>query len=257
MQPWSEVPVDDGAMRAFVAEPTGTGPAPAIVVIQHAFGISPFMQEITVRLAQAGYVGVAPELYHRQDPDDGADYLTRMKRLRDDEVIQDVNATVEFLRGQPRVEPERIGILGFCMGGRVVYLMAGVSSAFQVGISFYGIDAAIAWGEGPSPFQRLIQTSFPLVGFFGEEDRNPSPADMKRLDEELTRLGKSHALHAYGGAGHGYMDSANPASYREQAARESWSITLSTLARYLAAAPAGEGRGALLAADWHLTNRAS
>lgn len=238
MQAWSEVPAEGGPMQAFVAEPTGTSPAPAIVVIQHAFGISPFMQETTVRLAQAGYVAITPDLYHRLDPDDGADYLTRMKRLRDDEVIQDVNATVAFLHGQPRVRPESIGILGFCMGGRVVYLMAGVSPAFQVGVSFYGIDAGVAWGEGPSPFDRLIHTSFPLVGFFGEEDPNPSPADRISLDEELTRLKKAHLFHTYGGAGHGYMDSANPANYREHAARESWSITLSTLARYLAGATA-------------------
>lgn len=238
MQQWGEIQVEGQPMRAFVAAPAGTGRFPAIVVIQHAFGISPFMQEVTIRLAAAGYVGIAPELYHRQDSDDGADYLTRMNRLGDREVIQDVNATVEFLRAQPMVRAESIGILGFCMGGRVVFLMAGVSPAFQVGISFYGTDTRVAWGEGPSPFERLAHTSCPLVGFFGEEDRNPSPADMRKLDEALTRHGKPHEFHSYPGAGHGYMDPANPARYHEQAARESWSIALSTLARYLSAVPA-------------------
>lgn len=235
---WGNIEVDGHAMGFFSAAPQGTGPFPGVVVIQHRGGVDRFTQEMTRRLAAAGYFGIAPELYHRQTPIPGEDDAARAGRLRDAEVIQDVNATVDFLLRHRAVLKESIGIVGFCMGGRVVYLMAALNPAFQAAVAYYGGNTMVAWGEGPTPFERLANTYCPVLGFFGEEDANPSPEDMKKLDAEFSRHGKVHEFHSFPGAGHAYMDFTNPARYRAHAAQASWPITLAFLEKHLGKVPA-------------------
>jgi carboxymethylenebutenolidase len=135
---WESVKVDGEDMKLYVCVPDGKGPFPAVVVIQHQGGVDQFVEDMTQRIASAGYVGVAPELYHRDGPDCNDDGPTRRARLRDATVIKDVNATVDFLKGHPGVDSERLGIVGFCMGGRVAYLMAAVNPSFKAAAAYYG-----------------------------------------------------------------------------------------------------------------------
>src|SRR5688572_21140662 len=100
-------------MRLYVSVPEGKGPFAAVVVVQHQGGVDTFIEEMTQRIAQAGYVGVAPELYHRDGPDCQDDGPTRRARLRDVTVIKDVNAMIDFLRGHRQVDGERLDIVGF------------------------------------------------------------------------------------------------------------------------------------------------
>ncbi len=230
---WEPVQVDGQPMRAFVASPDGPGPFAAIVVIMHGPGVDAFVEEMTRRVAAAGYVGIAPDLYHRQDASAEIPVMDRVRALRDEEIIRDVNATVSHLSDQSSVRADRTGIMGFCMGGRVVYMMAAVNPAFRAAAAFYGGNTMVAMGDGPSPFQRLADTVCPVLGFFGEDDGNPSPEDMKKLDDELTRHGKAHEFHSYPGTGHGYMNFNNESMHREDAARASWEITLAFLERHL------------------------
>ncbi len=113
---WESIQVDGAGMRLYTSVPEGTGPFPAVVVIQHQGGVDDFVQEMTQRLASAGYAAVAPELYHRDGPDCQDDGPTRRARLLDVNVIKDVNATVDFLTSHRLVDGERLGIIGFCMG---------------------------------------------------------------------------------------------------------------------------------------------
>jgi carboxymethylenebutenolidase len=135
---WDSTKVDGADMRLYVSVPDGTGPFPAVVVIQHQGGVDEFMEEMTQRIASAGYLGVAPDLYHRDAPDCRDDAPTRRARLRDVTVIKDVNVTVDFLTGHRLVESDRLGIIGFCMGGRVSYLMAAAHPGFKAAVSYYG-----------------------------------------------------------------------------------------------------------------------
>ena len=128
---WESIKVDGEDMKLYVCVPDGKGPFPAVVVIQHQGGVDQFVEDMTQRIASAGYVGVAPVLYHRDGPDCTDDGPTRRARLQDVTVIKDVNATVDFLKGHPGVDSARLGIVGFCMGGRVAYLMASGQSQFQ------------------------------------------------------------------------------------------------------------------------------
>lgn len=229
---WDSVKVDGADMRLYVSAPDGTGPFPGVVVIQHQGGVDTFVQEMTQRLASAGYLAVAPDLYHRDDPDCKDDGPTRRARLRDVTVIKDVNATVDFLGGHRLVDRERLGIIGFCMGGRVSYLMAAAHPSFKAAVAYYGGNIMAPWGEGPSPFDRTAEIHCPLLGLFGEIDANPSPADMRKLDAELTRHGKVHEFYSYPGADHAFMNKHGN-RYNAEADRDSWPKTVAFFAKHL------------------------
>jgi carboxymethylenebutenolidase len=229
---WDTVTVDDSPMRCYIAPPDGRGPFPAVVVIQHAGGVDDFVQAMTDRVAAAGYVGIAPDLYHREDPDSSDDSMTRMSRLRDASIVRDVNAAIEHLGGLPEVRPDRVGVTGFCMGGRVAYLMATVNRDLRAAVVFYGGNIMVPWGEGAAPFAQTEGIQCPVLGLFGQEDQNPSPADVARLDAELTWLKKVHEFHSYPGAGHAFMNEGRP-SYRPQAAQDAWRRCTAWFDRYL------------------------
>ena len=229
---WENTKVDGSLMKLYLGLPDGQGPFPALVVIQHQGGVDEFVQEMVKKIAGAGYASVAPDLYHRDAPDCQDDGPTRRARLRDLTVIKDVNAAAAFLKGHNSVDAERLGIIGFCMGGRVSYLGAATNSNFKAAVAYYGGNIFIPWGEGPTPFDRTAEIHCPLIGHFGEEDKNPSPEDMRKLDAELTKHGKAHEFHSYPGAGHAFMNKWSN-SYRAPAEEASWPKTLDFLGRYL------------------------
>jgi len=228
---WESVTVDGSEMRCYLSEPPGGSRFPGLVVIQHAGGVDDFVQGMVDRFAGAGYVALSPDLYHR-DPDAGDDPLTRMGRLRDAGIAADVNAAIDHLKTLPNVRGDRLGITGFCMGGRVAYLMAARNGDVGAAVVFYGGNIMVPWGEGPAPFDLSEGIQCPVLGLFGEEDANPSPADVAKLDAELTRLGKAHEFHLYSGAGHAFMNEARP-SYRQEAAADAWSQCVAWFDRYL------------------------
>ena len=232
MQRWDTVAVDGGQMRCYLSGPDGDGPFPGLVVIQHAGGVDTFIQGMTDRFGTEGFVAIAPDLYHREDPNSSDDAMTRMRRLRDPNIVQDVNAAIEHLKGLPEVDGERVGITGFCMGGRVAYLMATQRPDLKAAVVFYGGNIFVPWGEGPAPFEGTPRIQAPMLGLFGEEDPNPSPEDVARLDAELTRLGKAHEFHSYPGAGHAFMAEGRP-SYRPEAAADAWEKARAWFKRHL------------------------
>jgi carboxymethylenebutenolidase len=203
------------------------------VVAQHQGGIDEFIQSMTKRLADAGYVAAAPELYHRDGPECADDARTRSMRLRDRNVVADVNAAVSFLQKHSAVAPARVGIIGFCMGGRIVYLMAAANPDIKAGVAYYGGNIFRAWGrDTPSPFERTAEIHCPLLGHFGADDKNPSPEDMQKLDAELRKFDKPHQFHSYANAAHAFMDYTKE-SYRRHAEEDSWPRTLEFLKRHL------------------------
>lgn len=229
---WDSVDVDGGAMRCYASAPAGNGPFPAVVVIQHAGGVDEFICAMSDRLAEAGYLALAPDLYHRDDPNTSDDAMTRMGRLRDSNIVVDVNAAVEHAKSLSNVRGNRIGITGFCMGGRVAYMMAARHPGFSSCVVFYGGNIMVPWGVGPAPFDITGSIGCPVLGLFGEDDPNPNPADVAKISAELTRLGKTHEFHSYPGAGHAFMNEGRP-MYRETAAEDAWAKCLGWFDRYL------------------------
>ena len=129
--------------------------------------------------------------------------MARRSRLSDRRIINDINATVGFLQNQSAVEARKIGIIGFCMGGRVVYLMAAANPAFKAAVAYYAGNIFRAWGRDiPSPFERprkfIVRSKVTSA-----RTMQSSPEDMAKLDAELSKLQKPHEFHSYPNAGHG------------------------------------------------------
>ncbi len=231
---WDTVATSDGEMRCYVSVPAEAVAAPAVIVIQHAGGVDEFIRNMSDRLTEASFVAVAPDLYHREKPNASDDPMTRMGRLRDQNIVADVNAAVTHATGLPEVRSERVGITGFCMGGRVTYLMAASNPKFKAGVVFYGGNIMVPWGQGPAPFDISARIGCPILGLFGEDDPNPNPADVAKIDAELTRLKVTHEFHSYPGAGHAFMSEGRP-NYRESAANDAWPRCIDWFSRYLMA----------------------
>jgi carboxymethylenebutenolidase len=191
---------------------------------------------MTRRVARAGYVGIAPQLYHREGEPTTPERTASIKESRNDNnVLSDIDATIAFLRGCANVDTGRLGIVGFCMGGRIAFLMAAATNSFKAAVDFYGGGAYSKWGERPAPAELAADLSCPVQGHFGELDKNPPPDEMRRLDGELNRLGKDHRFFFYDDAPHGF-NKEGAASYRPEADRLSWARTLEFFAEHLGSA---------------------
>ena len=233
--------VGEAKMNAYLNVPEGDGPFPAMIVIHHAPGVDHFVREVADRLAREGYVAAAPDLFHRIS-DEMVEQTGRSKRdqLSDPGIIADVNATVEFLQTHSSVDRERLGITGFCMGGRVVWLAACTNPGFRACVPFYGGNIMAPWGEGTvAPVELADGINCPMLFHFGEVDANPSQDDMRKLDDHLTQLGKEHRFYSYPGADHAFMNRYMPQRYHRTSAELAWARTREFLAEQLQVAPVG------------------
>ena len=222
-------------MEMYASVPAGSGPHPAVVIAFHVGGLDEFDKAIADRLAAEGYAAVVPDLFHRLSPEVMAGpRLGRLEHLSDPDIIADINAAVGFLQSNSAIDSDRIGITGFCMGGRVTWLMAAVNPVFKAAVPYYGGNIMSPWGAATqSPFDLSSGISCPMMFHFGATDGNPSPEDQVKLDAELTRLGKPHQFYAYEGAGHAFMDFTNGERHHQEAAATSWPRTLEFFAGHL------------------------
>ena len=187
---WETIKVDGSDMRMYLSVPESAGPFPAVLVGQHGPGVNEFIQDIVNNLAKEGYVACAPELYHRVTEETLADGSSAGQHLNDPEIVADINGTVEFLRSRPFVDGERLGVTGFCQGGRTTWLAAATNSHFKAAVPFFGGNIRVPVGDSDqSPFDRTSGMKCPVLFHFGALDTNPSPEDQARYDAELTRLG--------------------------------------------------------------------
>ena len=176
---WTTIDVDGSAMETYVATPDGPGPFPAVVVAMHVFGIGDFVGGKCDELADAGYVAVAPYLFHRSsvsnaelagisatDPKRFEVGLPLKDQLTDADIERDMLEALAHARSMPQVGATA-GITGFCIGGRIAYLLAAKTEEFGACAVFYGTDIAEAWGDGPTPLSLTPYLDCALAGFFG------------------------------------------------------------------------------------------
>jgi carboxymethylenebutenolidase len=224
-------------MPMYVTNPEGRGPHPAVLVIQGMHGAESFELEVAEKLAAAGYVAAVPDMFHRGPACFAWEELERRRRqLTDPQKTSDVNAALAHLQQQPHVQADHIGILGFCMGGRTSYLMAATSPVIRVAADFYG-GGVMTGDDGPAPFDLTANIRCPVIVFDGEEDRHPSPEDVRKIDAELTRHGIVHEVHIYPGVGHAFM-SAQGDRRRPEVVEDAWTRLLAWFERSLAPQPA-------------------
>ncbi len=222
--------VGGSAMTMAIAGPDGAGPHPAVLVAHHRGGLDDFTRYVLMRLAQIGLIAAAPNFYHRRPQDE--DPIASMKHLKDGEIVADIAAAVAHLRVHPAVRPDRIGTVGHCLGGRTAYLGLVHNPTFMAAVLLYHGNIFESRGAGmPAPFELTRNIRCPILGLFGRDDTNPSPADVARLGAELTRLGIRHEFHAYDGTGHAFQDFHAASLYRPKSADDAWAKLLSFLKR--------------------------
>jgi carboxymethylenebutenolidase len=217
----AKVTTPDGAMPVYIAEPTAAGRHPAVIVVMEAFGLNHNIEEIARRIAGEGYVALAPDVYHRSLPDNkvGYDELPKaiglMQKLDDQKIVADIRAALDFLGAKPNVDPARIGITGFCMGGRISFLAAAeLADRIAAVAPFYG-------GGIAALLPKADKIKAPLQLFFGERDAFIPQDQVKAIDAKLRELKKSYKIDNYAGADHGFFCNER-ASYNEKAASDAW-----------------------------------
>ena len=221
-------------MATYVSHPSPSegNSFPAVIVIMEASGVTSHIEKACDQYAANGYVAIAPALYHRQHPNPklGYDEMPAvqgyMGELRDNELIEDVNVAIDYLNNKyPRTANQKIGIVGYCVGGRIAYLAATSCPGLSAASVYYGGRILVPFGDGPAPIDLTSNISIPVMGNFGETDENPSPADVKTIDDALTAAGVTHDFKSYPGAGHGF-NCDDRGSYNEAAATDAFTRTL-------------------------------
>ena len=232
---WENTQVDGDEMKMYISVPDGYGPFPGVVVIHHGAGVDQFTRDMADKLAGDGFAAAAPDLFHRLPPDSPLRSQPPGQRLNDSQIEVDVNATVSFLQGHRSIRGEKLGIIGFCMGGRLVWLMAAANPAFAAAVPYYGGNIMVPWGENvtTTPLDRSGEIQGAVLFHFGVTDENPSQDAMRKLDARLTQLGKEHEFYNYEGAGHSFMDHTNARDHRPAAVEESWPRTTAFFAKHL------------------------
>jgi carboxymethylenebutenolidase len=224
-------------MEVFVFAPRGAGPHPGIVLAQHIpvghTGIEndEFTLAAGERFAADGYVVAAPFIFHWWPKD--ADIQVKRDESRDDWMAADMRAAFDLLRARDDVDVERIGVVGHCWGGRVAWIAACHIPELAACATFYGGNIKVAKGDGPAPIDEVGGIRCSVMGFFGNDDQNPSPADVDDYSSALTRAGVEHVFHRYDGAGHAFQNFPAPERYRETQSEDAWQKVLAFLAEKL------------------------
>ena len=227
MNRWDTLNVGSSEMPIYVALPNNGNSYPAIVLTFHRTGLDEFTKESADRLAEAGFLTVAPDFYHRHKEMDAEEAV---KLRNDEEVIADISATVRHLNVLDNVKTDNLTIMGHCMGGRTALLGACVfPNSFKLCLPFYGGGVFVAWGDGPSVFERFNNLKCPVIGFFGNDDENPSPKDVDKFDQRLTELSIEHKFFRYDGANHAFQNTMNPSRYKKEQSEDAWQKVIALL----------------------------
>jgi carboxymethylenebutenolidase len=220
------IKVADGLMPGYYARPKGKANAPVVLVAMEIFGLHEYVKDVTRRLAKLGAFAVAPNYYFRKGVD-----LTKIAEIKellpivnakpDAELVSDLDATVAWAKSQGG-DTGKLGIIGFCRGGRTVWEFAAHSPELKAGVAFYGplVDAPNpAWPK--SPTQLASEMKAPVLGLYGAEDTGIPVAQVEAMKAALAENKKTAEFKIYPGAPHGFHADYRP-SFRKDAAEDGW-----------------------------------
>jgi carboxymethylenebutenolidase len=226
-------------ISAVRALPKAKGKRPAVIILHERYGIDQHTKDLTVKLAQAGFVGFAPDLFHRFTGDRSA-VLRGEQRvdLTDEGALEDLNAAVDYLKKLKNVDAARIGIIGVCQTGRQPVLLAAKRNDIAGAVVLYGAVGGKEWlGNDlrPTPIEELIsQVNCPVLGVFGEADHIISIDDVVRFRNCLEKARKNCHIRIYPDAPHGWLNDTMPGRYRKEAAKDTWNLMMSFLKKCFA-----------------------
>ena len=230
------LPVEGGSLPLLVVLPEQI-PAPAVLVMHDINGANAFYQDLTRRLAGAGYIAALPDLYFRQgaleNPTREA-VRERASQVVQEDALADIRTTLAWLRDH-RSSSGRIGTIGMCWGGTMVMLAASREPVPDASVSFYGFPVRERTPNNlllPIDEEEVVGIASPLLGFWGEEDSAVGMDNVAAYDNKLNQYSKPHEFLRYRDVGHGFL-SFDPDSPGYAASQDAWSRTLDFLAKHL------------------------
>jgi carboxymethylenebutenolidase len=209
--------------HGYLAAPPGAK-GPGLVVIQEWWGLVPQIKGVCDRLANEGFVALAPDLYHGETTKSPDEAGKKMMALRIDDAEKDLRGAIQHLAGNAAVEPKKIGTIGFCMGGALSLFAASKNPEVDACVVFYG--------GHPNVKPDLPKLRAPVLGIYAAKDTFVSPEVVRQLDAELTKLGKRHDFHTYPNVDHAFFNETGQ-NYDAAAAADAWRRAVEFLTREL------------------------
>lgn len=231
------IPTPTGNLRGYRAMPAKGGPFPVVLVAAEIFGLNHYMKDVCRRLAKDGYYAIVPDLYTRK-----AD-LTQFKSMAeiapivntkyDSELISDYDATVEFVRASGKGDLARLGITGFCRGGRTPLIYASSNHKLKAVVAWYGPVGGTVNEYTPKTAMDLVaEIRSPVLGLYGAKDAGVPIAQVEKFFAALKAQGTPAELVVYPEAGHGFHADFRPDNYRKADAEDGWKRMLAWFSKY-------------------------
>ena len=223
---------------AYVARPAAEGSHPGLILVHGVHGYEEHMKDVARRFAVLGYASIVPALYSREEylsvveEEDLSKTAAWLRNRPNAQANDDLEGALRFLRDAPFVN-QRIGVVGFCSGGRVALIFACNTNGLGALVNFYSNGTLRPTEANPVPAIEMIKNlCCPMLGLFGNDDTDPSPDDVTRLEQELEKHSKSYEVVRYRNAAHAFFSDTRP-SYRPEASHMAWGRCLEWLSRYL------------------------
>jgi carboxymethylenebutenolidase len=233
----TRIPTSDVEIPAYQAMPNTGGPFPVVLVVEEIFGVHEHIKDICRRFAKLGYLAIAPELFARQGDVSAIpnfqDIVTKVvSKVPDAQVMSDLDATVAFADKSGKGDISRLGITGFCWGGRIVWLYSAHQPKLKAGAAWYGRLVPPATQPNPlqprQPIELVNELHGAVIGFYGGKDQGIPVSSVDEMRAALKKAGKEQdfQLIVYPDAGHGFNADYRP-SYKEDDAKDAWAKLLS------------------------------
>jgi carboxymethylenebutenolidase len=228
-----KIPVRDGEIPAYRAMPAKGKNFPLVLVVQEIFGVHEYIKDVCRRFAKLGYMAIAPALYARQGDVSGLqmeDVMKVVARVPDEQVMSDLDSAVAYARSTGKANAKRVGITGFCWGGRIVWLYAAHSKDLDAGVAWYGrLVSAPNAKPNPltprQPIELVEEIKAPVLGLYGGKDQGIPVESIERMRAALakskSKSARASEIIVYPEAGHGFHADYRP-SYNKEAATDGW-----------------------------------
>lgn len=221
-----KIPVKDGEIPAYRAAPATGNNFPIVLVIQEIFGVHEHIQDITRRFARLGYLAIAPELFVREGDVSKLSNIDEIRpivaKVPDAQVLSDLDATVDWAKKSAKGNGEKLGITGFCWGGRITWLYAAHNPQVKAGVAWYGKLVGDATELQPKyPVDIASKLTVPILGLYGGKDTGISLDTVEQMRERLQSSSSKSEIIVYPNAPHAFFADYRP-SYREKEAQDGW-----------------------------------
>lgn len=232
-----KIKVADGEMPAYRAMPEGPGPFPTVLVIEEIFGVHEYIKDITRRLARAGYLAIAPELYARQGD---LSRMTDVKRIisevisraPDAQIMADLDAAATWAVSDSKGDPKRLAVTGFCRGGRATWLYAAHNPSLKAAVAWYGPLGGQRTDIQPKTAAEVVgDLKAPVLGLYGAADTGIPVTEVEMQRDRAKAAGKTVEIILFADAPHAFHADYRP-SYRKEPAEAGWKAMLDWFRKY-------------------------